>query len=337
MGLAAAAYATYVARAGAPQGDARSDFDHLWAAARMCWAGIDPYEAIGPAGPFHYPWRLFYPLTTVLAAMPLAALPLELARAAFVGGAAALLAWHLAAKDVWPLGWMFGAAMIDAVGASQWSPLTTAAALAGPTALFLPLKPTHAAVWLAATERPALWRWAAAAGAALGVVSLVVDPGWPLRWLAAVAAGHHFRVLAARPLGALVLVALVRWRRAEARLLMALCCVPVTPSMYEMVPLGLVPRTPREMLVLLASGGVGQLVQPLLVDRAQVPQRPDVAADVLVAAFVLPALVMVLRRPNEGAPPAWWSAVRRPRWRVPDMSTAPQVLARPDDAAPMRP
>src|SRR5215210_845205 len=37
------------------------DIDHLWHAARTALVGQNPYEAIGPARAFDWPWLLYYP------------------------------------------------------------------------------------------------------------------------------------------------------------------------------------------------------------------------------------------------------------------------------------
>jgi len=58
------------------------------------------------------------------------------------------------------------------------------------------------------------------------------------------------RLIISRPGGALLLLALLRWRRPEARMLAALALVPHTTMVYEMLPLFLIPRTMRQMAAL---------------------------------------------------------------------------------------
>ena len=90
-------------------------------------------------------------------------------------------------------------------------------------------------------------------------------------------------------------------------MLVALACIPHMTLPYEAVPLLLVPRTTRQMLILAALSYV-----PLaLVDTAALPDLPsrvDAAGRVITVALYLPALLMVLRRPNEGVMPTWLEA-----------------------------
>ena len=307
FGIAAAAFATWGASHVPPNGDAHSDFDHVWYAARVLWAHGDPYAAIGPfpGASFRFQWPLYYPLTTVVAMLPLAALPLTVARALFVGVPAALLAWVLAGREAWrPLG-LTSYGVIDALGAAQWSLLTTGAALTPMLGGLLALKPQAAVAWILATLSPRLLRDVVLVGVALLGVSLLFDAGWIPRWLATVATATHVRPLIVRPLAWPLLFALARWRRLDARLLLALALVPGTPAPYELAPLVLVPRTRLEMLALVALTWIAYRVQYALVVAAPMAERVDVAQDALLLVVFLPALLMVWRHPNEGDVPAW--------------------------------
>ena len=55
--------------------------------------------------------------------------------------------------------------------------------------------------------------------------------------------------------GPLILLALLRWRRPEARLLVALGCIPHTTMLYEALPLFLVARRWQEGVLLAALSG----------------------------------------------------------------------------------
>ena len=54
--------------------------DQIWFAARALFAGQDPYVVIGPGRVFSFPWPFYYPLTAAVLGLPLALLPLTLAR-----------------------------------------------------------------------------------------------------------------------------------------------------------------------------------------------------------------------------------------------------------------
>lgn len=313
VGLAAAAFAWFGAQRVTPNGDARSDFDHLWFAARVLWAGGDPYAAIGPhaGAAFRFQWPLYYPLTTVVAVLPLAALPLPVARAVFVGAPAALLAWYLARRSPWhPLG-LLSYGVIDALGAAQWSVLTTAAALTPLAGGLLALKPQAALAWVLATLSPRLLRDVAIVGLSLLAVSLWLEPEWIPRWLRTVSTATHVRPLIVRPLAWPLLLALTRWRRLEARVLLAVALVPITPAPYELVPLLVVPRSRVQMLALVLCTWVAYAVQYQLVVHVAMARRVGVAQDALLALVFLPALALVLRRPNVGAVPAWTADLAR--------------------------
>jgi len=99
------------------------------------------------------------------------------------------------------------------------------------------------------------------------------------------------------PGGILLLLALIRWRRPEGRLLAALACVPQTIGLYETLPLFLIPRTRWQGYALAGLSYVAAFGQAALV-----PRHPGMPLETMLAGrwpFVffclyLPALVMVL-------------------------------------------
>jgi hypothetical protein len=100
-----------------------------------------------------------------------------------------------------------------------------------------------------------------------------------------------------------MLLATLRWRRPEARWLLALSVIPVAPTFYDQLLLAVVCLTSREALIFASS-----TVVLFFYVGFNTPQ-PDYAAwgrvvgnGTLWICF-FPALVMVLRRPNEGALP----------------------------------
>ena len=280
-----------------------SDFDHLWHAAHFLWRGIDPYAAIGPGRMYDFPWPLYYPLPAVLAVAPLAALPMLAARAAFVGVAAALLAYAVTRDGYARLPLFVSASFVAAARAAQWSPLMTAAALLAPLAWLTTVKPTTGLALLAGA-RDRVIAVAAVGGAALLALSFAVEPGWVAGWMASVRNAPHLVPPLLRTGGVLVLLALLKWRRPEARMLVALACVPQTTVLYETVPLFLVPRTLRESLILALCSDVALLLTTGMPATAtSQPTLLRAMGNVVVPLTYLPALVMVLRRPNEGEVP----------------------------------
>jgi hypothetical protein len=196
----------------------------------------------------------------------------------------------------------------------QWAPLLTAAFLLpwlGPVVL---LKPNIGLALLLATPDRRFLLSAALGGGALLLISFVLDPAWLGRWLASVRAAPHFTPPVLHLGGPLVLLALLRWRQPEARLLVAMACVPHTTLPYEALPLLLVARSWKESL-LLAALSFGTLVLQFPLDARIPATEPgalaaftawvDSMGTIVVALVYLPATLLVLRRPNTGPPPAW--------------------------------
>lgn len=102
----------------------------------------------------------------------------------------------------------------------------------------------------------------------------------------------------------------------DARLLVALACVPHTTLPYEMVPLFLVPRGWAQCASLVA----GSMAMWWLVSL-DFPQ-PDFYATVIdytrtaIPLLYLPCTLMVPSRPNEGPVPGWLERrlARAPGW-----------------------
>ena len=194
-------------------------------------------------------------------------------------------------------------AFIAASMVSQWSPLLLAGVLAPGLSFFWVAKPTLAlALWAGWPHR------AAAVGAVIALAtSLLLAPTWPREWWATVGTDPHLLPAIARPFGWILLLSLLRWRRPEARFLAVLACIPHTEAWPDALLLFAVVRTPREMTLLalstLAGLGlgwrhVGAPTWPGDLDRFLAALWPYV-----LAGGYLPALAMVLRRPNVGRLP----------------------------------
>ncbi len=212
-----------------------SDFAQIWAGARQLLQGVDPYHNIGPGLAFEWDFPLLYPLTAVLVGVPFAFLQLRWADALFVGIGFGTLTWALTKKQLTnpQLLVIVSTAGICVMQTSQWSALLTAAALVPSLGWLLVCKPTVGfALWCAYPSRRAL-----IPGAILVLLTVALRPSWPLEWLATLRSASHIRPLLVQPGGIVALLALLRWRRPEARLLAALVCVPQTALLYEAVPL----------------------------------------------------------------------------------------------------
>ncbi|HET8624044.1 MAG TPA: hypothetical protein VFM14_10815 [Gemmatimonadales bacterium] len=289
LGLTAAAYVLYLYGWRKPLNV--SDFDAIWAGARALRGGEDPYAVIQSPP---WPWELQYPLTTVLVALPFSFIPLALARAVFVGLSTALLAWGLTRSAWWPLWMLAGGQMLLAVEAVQWTPLFAAGILLPSLRWLWAAKPTTGAVLFAAYPD----RRTVIGGVVLLALAFVLLPSWTEGWLGAAGRAPH-RPGVLRFGGALLLLALFRWRLPEARQVAAVALVPLSPHIYEALPLLLLARTRREMLLLTLLGSAG-FFAALTVPRPSGPDHGPIPWAIVFFSCYLPALLVVLLRRKAG-------------------------------------
>ena len=291
-----------------------SDFDQCWVAARALLHGHNPYDAIGPGRAFEWRFPFFYPLPAALIAMPFAWFSVSVTRALFISMSATLLAFAIIRRDYHRLLLFLSAGFCVSLLKSQWEPLLTAAALLPALSWVFVAKPTvGAALFVAFPSRTAVL-----GGVALVAVSLVVMPAWPAHWIQMLHQETHMRTPLITPLGPLLLLALLRWRRPEARLLVALACVPQTLILYMTVPLFLIPGTLGESALLAALSWVAQATTFTMPHQPPHPSFYTDSAWVIVMFLYVPCLIMVLRRRNEGEMPALvgWLLARVSRRRV---------------------
>jgi hypothetical protein len=265
-----------------------SDFDAIWTAARALRAGQDPYAAV-PSPP--WPWDLQYPLPAVLLALPFSFFPLALARGAFMGLGAALLAWGLTRRAFWPLIMLASGQFFWALQSVQWTPLFAAAVLIPALQAVWGVKPTTGLALFAGYPN---WR-TIAGGVVLFGVAFVVWPAWIGDWLAAAARAPHLPAVL-HPGGFILLLALFRWRLPEARQLAVLACVPTSPHLYEGLPLLLAARSRRELLVLSVCGGLGLAITAVAPpSTGPGPDHGVIPWAIVFVSSYIPALVVVLK------------------------------------------
>jgi hypothetical protein len=274
-----------------------SDFDQIWLGARALLAGANPYVVV----PKEFPWPLLYPLPAVLFGLPLAGLPVELARIAFAMFTGGLCTWAVMSRrpHAWPL--LLSGPFLYALARGQWSPLFVAGMLYPALSGVVAAKPSSGLTLLA--YRPSR---AMLVGAAILILpALALLPRWPLDWLAQLPGNRHIVPVVTLPFGFVLLLSLIRWRRPEGRMFGVLVLVPQTLAMYELLPLILIPRTLRQSLVLALAWDVvffgshprGAWV-PATVPDPFVPS----SWPVLLLAGYLPALVLLLRDRAQQSP-----------------------------------
>jgi len=278
-----------------------SDLDEGLAAARYLWAGLDPYTHVGPGLASQYAWHVYYPLPAIVLEMPLALLSDQAAHIVFVAVSCALLGAAVARTGSYRMVLFMSGAFMKAALLTQWSPVLTAAVLWPALGFVYAAKPNiGAAQWAARPSRVAL-----VGSLALVTLSFALDPGWLGNWMRTSPMAPHLRPAFLYPWGWLVLLAALRWRRPEARLLLFLALVPQTWAEYAVLPLFLVTSNLTEAVLLVIGtyvvGYYAHFAHPATTDLDYIAT----SGRVIVLACFLPCLAMVLRRPNVGALPAW--------------------------------
>lgn len=291
-----------------------ADFEFWWRAARLYAQGVDPYLLAPLSAQWPLPDRLFYPLPALWLTLPVAWLPLPVAGALSLGTASGTLAWLLARDGWWRLWALASPAFIMAIKVGQWSPLMCIALLVPAVGALTVVKPTLGAAVLAAPFNVR----AAIGGAALLLASVVAMPRWPMEWLDNLRHVVSHPAPVATPLGAVLLLAVLRWRQAEARLLLAMACVPQLLFFADQLPVLLVARTRGEAMFLSACGMAAWLAWDLGLSPTDLYVLK--AAPYVLLGVYLPALLVVLRHPNRGPVPrdlatlrAWWERARQRR------------------------
>jgi hypothetical protein len=120
-----------------------------------------------------------------------------------------------------------------------------------------------------------------------------------------------------RPFGFVLLLAALRWRSPEGRLILAIPFIPQTTLPYELVSLALIPATRLEMAIYVA----GTWIVVVAADRLQLGQGlaewMATGWPVTLCAVYLPMLYLVLRRQRGWSGPTIVKERRRPD-RLPD-------------------
>jgi hypothetical protein len=280
-----------------------SDFDQLWAGARALLGGENPYEVVrlgapGPAGPFRF--DLYYPLPALLAVLPLAWLPIVAARAVFCAFSFGILSYLLTRHAWYPLAGLASGAGLMTLTLAQGSALTAAAVLAPALGVLAAAKPnTHIAV-VASYQRMRPVALGLGSGAVLFAIAFAVRPGWVADWLGAIEGAPTLRPIAFQPVGWLLLLAALRWRRSAARWVLATCLLPGTAVVYSALPLFAFRWSFRTTLVLALLSHAAMWPPLLLVpSSASFLSYVGVSTPSLVLLLYVPAVLFLLREPNE--------------------------------------
>jgi len=304
VGLACGCY-TFLLQSRHPQVLAY-DWTFHWRAAHAVLMGRNPYLVVVPSGPYPFSYYWFYPLPSVFIALPTATLPAVWSAALSVGSASALLAWVISRENFSRFPIFLSAQFMMGASAGAAPAILLTAVCAWPALQWLVcIKPNLGlAAFVSQPTLRAVW-----GTIFLCVLAFVLVPDWPWFWLRQlfsmkggdthVVLGHLAPIMV--PGGILLVLSLLRWRRPEARLLFGLACVPQTMTFHDVLPVMLLPNTFRQSLTM---GLLSQVA--FLLTRHELTTEHDMAAMFhKTAPFALwlmymPALVMVLTRPNEG-------------------------------------
>jgi hypothetical protein len=280
IGLASGAYCWFLM---CHLHEGAADFGWALRLAQRLLAGQNPYDT-----PFEQ-----YPLTAAFFALPFVRLQPEVAAGFFWGISSFLLAFGLTrhgySRLLIFLAYPYWAGILFA----QWSPVIAAAAL---FPLLLPVtmaKPQIGLpIFLTYLNRRGL-----IACLVLAILSLIVKPSWPWLWMRQFGKYEHFIPLLVLP-GPLLLLALLRWRDRDARLLLLSAAMPQR-WFFDAFILWLIPKTRRELLwTVLISWGAG------IWRRYQFPHSFNQVGRWAVIFLYLPMLiVVVLRATSRPGPP----------------------------------
>ena len=280
--------------------------DHilLWQGARTLISGGDPY-----APPAAATLQLYYPIPALFLALPFVLLSPAVAAFCFIVLSAAILGYAVTRDGFARVPLLFSVPFLVGVQFAQATPLVLAFGLVPALAGLTVCKPNLGLALL-------VWRRPHNLGVIIAaivvLVSLAVRPPWPVEWLATVrrSPGHHAPWNVG--IGAVTLLAVLRWRRPEARLLTVMTLVPHGLFFYDELPLFLVANTRREAMLLSLTSWLGWIGW---IWTSEGPSKTDMEQWVILSLYI-PALLLVLRRRNEGQAPVWLERrlSRLPRW-----------------------
>lgn len=265
-----------------------SHFDFLYDAAARLLRGENPYTSATQWFP--------YPLPAVLLAVPFTQIPLALARPVFdvlAGWAFVYGLWRYRGGPA--LLAVASGAYLFAMANGQTTPLMVAAALVPALGFLLAIRPnTAASLWIA---WPSLRAFLAAS--LVLALSLAVRPDWPGEWWRALPADYTpLAPPILRPFGVVLLLAVLRWRTAEGRLILATACIPQSALPYELVALALIPANRLEMGIYVAGTWIAAAAAGGLALSHSLPEGAATGWLVTLCAVYLPMVALVLRRPN---------------------------------------
>jgi SAM-dependent methyltransferase len=281
----------------------RTDFDALWVAGHAWTHGQDPFAAARAYASRPPGYDLLYPATTILLTAPFTVWPLAICLALWSGLGFGALAFAVTGRTWWGLLALASPFALHAFFSVQWSPVLVASATLPWLAFLWIAKPSVGAALFAAYPSRRVF----IAGIVVVLAAFVMFPSWVAEWRAALGTRHHLIPLFLRPGGWLLLLAWLRWRTPEGRLLGTLAIVPHTVMPYDMLTLAVLLRTRLEWIGATVLAWVSYLA---VRTWAWIPPSVNHDESIVVAwpwwlaLCYLPALTLVLTRRGAAAQPA---------------------------------
>jgi SAM-dependent methyltransferase len=277
----------------------RTDFDALWIAGHAWTHGQDPFAAARAYASRPPGYDLLYPATAFLLTAPFTIWPRAACLALWTGLGFGTMTYAVTRSTWWGLLSLASPFALHAFFSVQWSPVLVASATLPWLAFLWIAKPSVGAALFAAYPSRRLL----VAGLLVSLATFVVFPGWVAEWRAALGTRHHLIPLFLRPGGWLLLLAWLRWRHPEGRLLGALAIVPHTLMPYDLLTLAVLLRTRLEWIGATVLAWASYLA---VRTWAWIPPSRDHDASIVAAwpywltLCYLPALALVLARPSRG-------------------------------------
>ena len=282
-------------------GQHTSDFDQLLVGAQRVTTGQTPYTLAPLPG---LEWPIFYPMPAIVLAMPVMYLAPAVAQSVFCGLTPGLCAWGLSKSGGAKLFGVGTWSYVLSISLGQWGPALMAAATIPALGWLAMAKPNIGLAVAAGYSFQWLKGRALAVnlviGAALLLASFWLRSGWVQEWRAVLSLPTPHLILPLRIFGGpFLLLALLRWRRPEARLLTVLACVPQTFSSYDALILFLAVRTRREALLLVSCSLIVTAYVALKGPAPTYAETVHKFALVRLWLLYIPVLAMILTRRNE--------------------------------------
>jgi len=222
--------------------------------------------------------------------MPLSWLRDPLPSGIFMGVSSGLLAWLLLGSGKpWRMLFFVSWPFVYALMFVQWTPLMTCMWFL-PALMALVLVKPQIALPMLLTQKPS--GLGILITVLIGIASILVSPGWPLIWLQRTAGYQGIQPpLFVLPIGPLLALALLRWRKRTAWLLFLMAAMPQR-VVYDQLCLLLVASNWRQLVFLVSLSWVSM---PALLYFGGWTSLPGGWQVWIVATLYLPALIVVLR------------------------------------------